>query len=115
MSTTVNNKNEIVKQALNSRYMSFNNVRVEKRGNYLVFRIGDYRSYNQAKYDLQEINHITKNAYIRKCDFLQDSAIYIQDTNSSLKHKNTIPVTSLAKNRKKVKDNKFGIDESLLP
>ena len=67
----------IVAKASSSNYAGFNDVRVETRGHYLVFRIGDYKSYQDAKNALARVQEVAKDAYIRKCDFQKDKAVFI--------------------------------------
>lgn len=71
--------NFIVNEAKNIKYSNFDAVRVERRGNYLVFRVGDYNSYRDALSDVENIRSMKKGAYIRKCDFVIEKALYIKD------------------------------------
>ena len=78
MTSSISDKRHIINTADSYSYNAFNDVRVETRGAYLVFRIGDYRNYIDAKHDIYEIKKINRDAYIRKCDFVKDKAIYIK-------------------------------------
>jgi len=73
-------KNSIISEARSENYNQFDDVRVEVRGRYLVLRIGDYKRYRDAKGDIRKIKKVQKGAYVRRCDFEQDNAIYIQNT-----------------------------------
>lgn len=72
-------RNTIINKARSEQYNKFNAVRVESRGRYLVFRIGDYLNYNDAQEDIYKLREINKEAYIRKCDFLKEKALYVKD------------------------------------
>jgi len=147
MSATKDGKNVIVRKAASSKYSPFDDIRVEKRGSYLVFRIGDYRNYQDAKDDLLRIHNISRDAFIRKCDFVRSSAVYIRESTKKttitptpsksieyipdeledemtlsqfpiLRSKKKVTTTVKHKKKKYIKkksNNKFGIDEDLLP
>lgn len=70
-------RSSIVKRASSPDFAQFNDVRVESRGHYLVFRIGDYESYKDASRDISLIKEITSDAYVRKCDFVREKAVFI--------------------------------------
>ena len=133
MSAAKGSENLIVKEASSPQFTLFNDVRVEERGNFYVFRIGDYRQYKEAKNDLRRVKKISKEAFVRKCDFLVDRAIYIKNATAenkkelvTIREKKVIPST-VKQNRyvmpkkdpkkfnSRIKDNTFGIDEDLLP
>ena len=67
----------IIAKASSKNYVNFNDVRVERRGHYFVFRIGDYERYKDAKKEITDIREITRDAYIRKCDFVKEKAVFI--------------------------------------
>jgi len=73
-------RNSIVSEARSENYSQFDDVRVETRGRYLVLRVGDYRRYSDAKDDIRKIKRVQKSAYVRKCDFEEDNAIYTHNT-----------------------------------
>lgn len=75
-------RNSILNEAKSDKYDSFDAVRIENRGRYLVFRIGDYSRYRDASRDIAEIKKINRDAYVRKCDFVREKAIYIKDENT---------------------------------
>lgn len=79
LTTNASDKNSIIREASNKYYNQFNDVRVESRGNYLVFRIGDYSQYNDARSDINAIRRFKKDAYVRKCDFIREQSIFIQN------------------------------------
>ncbi|MBU0721292.1 hypothetical protein KJ877_08115 [bacterium] len=83
----------ILNEAKSENYNQFPNIRVENRGRYLVFRIGDYPNYNDAKEDINAIRRASKDAYIRKCDFVKEKAIYIKNE-TGINHINTLSNTS---------------------
>lgn len=70
-------RNSIIKKASSRNYAEFNDVRVESRGRYLVFRIGDYKRYKDARKDIIRIQEIASDAYVRKCDFVKEKAVFI--------------------------------------
>jgi len=72
-------KGSIIAEAKNGNYNQFDDVRVEPRGRYLVLRVGDYKRYSDAKDDIRKIKRVQKGAYVRKCDFEQDNAIYMHN------------------------------------
>jgi len=79
LTSNVSERNAIVGEARSGNYTQFEDVRVETRGRYLVFRIGDYKKYSDARDDIREVKRVQKSAYVRKCDFNQDKAIYVQN------------------------------------
>lgn len=79
LTTNESEKNSVISKASSEEYNKFNAVRVESRGRYLVFRIGDYSRYRDATQDIYELRKINKDAYIRKCDFVKEKALYIKD------------------------------------
>lgn len=79
LSTDRSNQDFIVNEAKSINYTQFSNVRVESRGRYLVFRIGDYRDYNDALGDISAVRRAQKDAYIRKCDLVREKIIYMKD------------------------------------
>lgn len=133
-----NEENFITKKASNRNYSEFNDVRVERRGHHLVFRIGDYKRYKDAKKDLLRIQKMASDAYVRKCDFVKEKAIFIANETqkgffyqepktvqvekttpkqeSFLKEDTSVVETStlIPKKSNRTK-NKFNIDERFLP
>lgn len=75
---TVNDtrKNYIINKASSKKYNQFNAVRVERRGRYLTFRIGDYSRFKDAQQDAYKLRKINKGAYIRKCNFNKKKVLY---------------------------------------
>ena len=55
---------------------SFEDARIERRGSYLVLRVGDYPHYSEALRDIDKIQAIYNDAYIRKCDLDPQTIIY---------------------------------------
>ena len=113
---TVNSseRNTILNEAKHDKYEPFNDVRVENRGRYLVFRIGDYSRYGDASRDIKDIRKINRDAYVRKCDFVKEKAIYIKDEErqeatpprykrQSLPQKRTVKVKAKAVQKKTYK------------
>jgi len=120
LSTTKDGKDAIVGEASSSKYLNFEDVRVEKRGNYLVFRIGDYSTYSGAESDLKRVKNISKKAFVRKCDFIKSKSVYIQKNHNNKRLKYKVKAPKKYTPKKKIKteyrsSNKFGIDETLLP
>ena len=72
-----NELHSIIAKASSRNYADFNDVRVESRGRYLVFRIGDYKRYQDARDDIARVRETARNAYIRKCDFIREQAVFI--------------------------------------
>ncbi len=72
-----NELHSIITKASSRNYADFNDVRVEHRDRYLVFRIGDYKSYKDARKDITDVREMTRDAYIRKCDFVKEKAVFI--------------------------------------
>lgn len=79
LTTNKSELNFVVNEAKSTKYNSFDSVRVESRGNYLVFRIGDYFRYGDARDDIADIRRIKKGAYIRKCDFSREKSLYVKN------------------------------------
>lgn len=71
-------KNFIVNEAKSVNYAAFPKVRVERRGHYLTFRIGDYPRYRSAQKDIVPIKRMHSGAYIRKCEIQPENIIYMQ-------------------------------------
>jgi len=128
MSTMADGKDVIIKKASSPQYAPFNDVRVEKRGNYFVFRIGDYKGYSKAKNELQKIKNISDKAFVRKCDFLKNQTVYMKnsfDKSRDVEVADVAPVqvsqtimkpkVSKVDKKRSIKNNKFGINEDLLP
>lgn len=81
----------LIKNAQSSLFVPFDKVRVEQRGSYYVLRIGDYSQYKQARKDLHIISQVYDDAYIRRCDFNKNQAIYVkEDVNVLTVEKETI-------------------------
>jgi len=115
MSTPINNKRTIIKKASNTIYQPFKLVRVEQRGNFLVFRIGNYINYQTAKTDLLKIKTLSRSAYIRKCDYIKEKTLYLQEKSTNTTPLKNSKLEKVKKSFQTNKSNKFGIDESLLP
>jgi len=81
MTANESEKNFVIEEASSNKYSQFDTVRVEKRGRYLVFRIGDYRRYGDGVADMRAIRSIKKGSYLRKCDFDREKTLYIQQHN----------------------------------
>jgi len=79
LTTNESEKNSVISKASSEQYNRFNAVRVESRGRYLVFRIGDYSRYKDATQDMYALKKTDKEAYIRKCDFVKEKALYVKD------------------------------------
>ncbi len=116
LTTNSSEQDSVVNIAASSSYNQFSDIRVETRGRYLVFRVGEYASYNEATQDVREIKKINKDAYIRKCDFEKDKAIYIKNEKLDNSHservfkkelKNTKPVyTTPVKHKRSFKEKR---------
>jgi len=78
-------RNYILNEANNHVYNQFNDLRVEPRGDYYVLRIGDYEQYSDAQHNFDKIKRLDRDAYIRKCDFLKEQAIFIKNESKSQK------------------------------
>jgi len=72
-------RNSIIDEAKSTKYNKFDKVRVESRGHYLVLRVGDYARYQDAKNDIRALRRINREAYLRRCDFDEDKAIYVKN------------------------------------
>jgi len=83
LTSNASEKNSVLTEVKSGNYNQFENVRVDSRGNYLVFRIGDYTQYNDAKDDIAAVKQIRKEAYVRKCDFEREQAVYILNANQA--------------------------------
>ena len=81
MTTNLSDKRSILNEASRSSYRSFQDLRVESRGNYYVLRVGDYRHYNDSQQDLFDLRRIKRDAYVRTCDFNPRDAIYLGESN----------------------------------
>jgi len=79
MTANLSNKRGVLAEASRSVYRSFQDLRVERKGNYLVLRIGDYRRYNDSEEDLYNIRGIRRDAYVRTCDFNPQNALYVNN------------------------------------
>lgn len=79
MTTNIHDRDIIVQRASQREFSSFDDVRVERRGGYFVFRIGDYSNYKDATRAARYIKDISSDAYVRKCDFVREQAIYIKN------------------------------------
>ena len=79
ITTDTSKKNFIIQKASSEEYSSFSDVRVEKRGNYLVLRIGDYKDYKYASSVAKKVKRISSDAYVRTCDFIRSSAVYLHN------------------------------------
>jgi hypothetical protein len=96
-------KDVIIKKASSQEYSPFDDIRVESRGSYFVFRLGNYTQYSEAKRVLQKVQNISREAFVRKCDFLENRAVYIRnmEDNTKVSHKtklfenNNIPIEEL--------------------
>ena len=55
---------------------NFDKARIDKRNGRLVLRVGDYREYNDGIDDLDRIQEIYYDAYLRKCDYIKSKVIY---------------------------------------
>jgi len=77
LTTDGSEKNSVIRKASSKQYDKFNLVRVESRGRYLVFRIGDYLHYRDATEDMYELRKTYKDAYIRQCSFVKKKALYV--------------------------------------
>jgi len=84
MTTNLSDKRSILTEASSSAYRSFQDLRVERRGNYYVLRVGNYRHYNDSQQDLYDLRNIKRDAYVRTCSFNPQDAIYIGNTNLRL-------------------------------
>ena len=73
----------ILNEAKKKQYQSYKNLRIEKRGQYLVLRVGDFKSYKEAIPLLKDLRVIEEEAYIRKCDFESKKALYIHNATRS--------------------------------
>lgn len=76
LTTNLSEKNVVIDQAKSSKYDNLQNVRVESRSSYLVFRIGDYSRYRDAQNDIKQIKKSNADAYIRKCDLIEENTLY---------------------------------------
>ena len=83
LSADSSERNSIVEEAKSNKYSKFDSVRVESRGRYLVLRVGDYRRYKDAKSDIRALRRINREAYLRRCDFDEDKALYVRNGVSS--------------------------------
>ena len=83
LSADSSERNSIVDEAKSNKYSKFDNVRVESRGRYLVLRVGDYARYKDAKSDIRALRRINREAYLRRCDFDEDKALYVRNGVSS--------------------------------
>jgi len=82
LSADSSERNSIVDEAKSNKYNKFDNVRVESRGRYLVLRVGDYARYKDAKSDIRALRRINREAYLRRCDFNEDKALYVKNASS---------------------------------
>ncbi len=73
----------IVSEAKSINYDKFANVRVEQRGNYFVFRVGDFQSYEEAQVYNKEIKNFAKGSYVRKCDLEKDKVVFSKNDENS--------------------------------
>ncbi|MBU1657631.1 hypothetical protein KKG72_01085 [bacterium] len=73
-------RNLILNEAKSEKYNQFSNIRVEGRGRYLVLRVGDYLNYSDAGADLAFVRKSVRDAFIRKCDFINEKTIYTRNT-----------------------------------
>jgi len=79
LSADSSERNSIIDAAKSDKYNKFDNVRVESRGNYIVLRVGDYARYQDAKSDIRALRRINREAYLRRCDFNEDRALYVKN------------------------------------
>jgi len=77
-------KKTIMKEANSPKYSDFKKLRIEKRGSYLVMRIGQYYSRNTADSDLVKVRRIVRDAFVRTCTFSPNKTLYLKDDNQYL-------------------------------
>jgi len=78
-STFPSEKDLLIREIKSDKYNIFSDVRIESRKPYLVFRIGNYKKYKDALNDIFKIRSLHNDAFIRKCDLLQDNILYIKN------------------------------------
>ncbi len=92
ITTDTSMENFIIKRASSEEYSPFSDVRVERIGNYLVLRIGDYKSYRHASSVARQVQKTEPGAYVRKCNFTRANALYLhnnsQDDNNYYRNNN---------------------------
>jgi len=75
--TTLNSFNEKnINTKVSKILNNYNSARVDKRGNYLILRVGEYNKYSQTLNDLSSIKQIYSDAYVRKCDYIESKTLY---------------------------------------
>lgn len=79
LTTNLSEKSAVIGEARGSEFNQYQDVRVESRGRYLVFRVGDYKRYSDARRDVNAIKSFRRDAYVRKCDFIKSKALYIKN------------------------------------
>jgi len=79
ITTDTTKKDFIIQKASSEEYSPFSDVRVERIGNYLVLRIGDYTSYRYASSVARRVKEISDDAYVRTCNFTRSNAIYLHN------------------------------------
>jgi len=71
---------------------NFDHARIERRGSYLVLRVGDYATTSQALTEIDAIRAFYHDAYIRRCD-IENSKIIYPKTEETYFTKSIIPTT----------------------
>ncbi|MEA1918417.1 MAG: hypothetical protein U9N52_01150 [Campylobacterota bacterium] len=71
---------------------TFDDARVERRGSYLVLRVGDYATTSQALTQIDAVRAFYHDAYIRRCDIEPSKIIYPKSQDTSFREP-MIPVT----------------------
>ena len=73
------NLNLLMNEAKSNKYNGFDTIRVESRGNYLTFRLGEYKDYKETFKDIFLVQKFHKDAYVRKCELLKEKVLYMKN------------------------------------
>lgn len=71
---------------------SFDHARIERRGSYLVLRVGDYATTSQALTEIDAVRAFYHDAYIRRCD-IETSKIIYPRTEETYFRQSSVPAT----------------------
>ena len=70
---------------------NFDKARIDKRGKHLILRVGDYKKYSSALKDLKKVkSHRFRDAFIRRCDYIESKIVYPKIKEDKIIEENTI-------------------------
>ena len=128
LKSMVNVNTDNLSDSTKSVVENFDKARIEKRGKYYVFRVGEYSSSIEASKDFKNLNKTFKDAYVRRCDYDELTFIYPVPVEKKTPSKEVLKTPKKSndcfvpmylelekENNKTLKEHKGDYSESLYP